>query len=64
MNGLTPDELRDLTIIRGRALMDRGDIRPMLRITRAPQGAGQTATATAEVIPWLDALNMEVGGHG
>lgn len=51
---LTPDELADLRIVRARARMDRGDIQPMMLVTSGPDYAG------AEVIPWLDALNMEV----
>jgi len=54
---LTPQELADLRIIRGRALMDRGDIQPMLLVT-TPREAGREAVA--EVIPWLDALNLEI----
>ena len=51
----TPAELNDLRIIRGRAQMDRGDIAPMMLVTSGPD-AGQAV----EVIPWLDALNLDV----
>lgn len=63
-NYLTPAELTDLRIIRGRAMMDRGDIAPMTRVSyrSVPTNgrAGAAFTTSAEVIPWIVALNMEV----
>ena len=60
----TPAELADLRIIRGRAMMDRGDIAPMTFVSYRSvptNGRAGAAFAThAEVIPWIDALNMEV----
>ena len=47
---LTPAEVADLRIIRGRAMMDRGDIAPML--------------LDGTVIPWLQAVNLEVDSRG
>lgn len=62
---LTPAELADLRIIRGRAMMDRGDIAPMTCVTyeaRPTNGRAGAAFATRrEVIPWMIALNMEIG---
>lgn len=57
---LTPAELNDLRIIRGRAMMDRGDIRPMEYVTWSSAGTVGTTERTARVIPWLEALNMSV----
>lgn len=62
---LTPGELADLRIIRGRAMMDRGDIAPMECVTyeNRPTIYGKSGPAYAtrrEVIPWLVALNLEV----
>ena len=61
---LTPAELADLRIIRGRAMMDRGDIAPMQRVSYQsfPTNgrAGAAFATSAEVIPWIDALNMEI----
>ena len=48
---LTPDEVQALRLVRARARMDRGDLQPMLRIL---------SRTDAEVIPWIDALNLEV----
>jgi len=60
----SPAELADLRIIRGRAMMDRGDIAPMQRVSYRSMPtngkAGAAFATSAEVIPWLDALNMEV----
>lgn len=62
---LTPAEMADLRIIRGRAMMDRGDIAPMQRVSYRSMPtngkAGAAFATTAKVIPWLEALNMEVG---
>lgn len=55
---LTPGELADLRVIRGRAMMDRGDIEPMRRVSYAAS-PGRYDRAE-RVIPWLEALNMEV----
>jgi len=61
---LTPGELADLRVIRGRAMMDRGDIAPMQRVSYrsmpANGKAGAAFATSAEVIPWLDALNMDI----
>lgn len=56
---LTPGELADLRIIRARALMDRGgDTRPMMRVSYAAEPG--RFEKVERVIPWIDALNMEV----
>lgn len=47
---LTPGEIANLRIIRGRAMMDRGDIAPM-------ELDGRT-------MPWLAAINLEVDRNG
>jgi len=64
-NYLTPAELADLRIIRGRALMDRGDIAPMMRVSYRSMPtngrAGAAFATSSAVIPWLEALNLEVG---
>lgn len=57
---LTPAELADLRIIRGRAMMDRGDIRPMEYVTWSSAGTIGTTERASRVIPWLEALNLEV----
>lgn len=54
---LTPQELAELRMIRGRAMMDRGDIAPMLLVSTVREAGRDPAV---EVIPWLDALNMEI----
>ena len=60
----TPAELRDLRIIRDRALADAGDNAPMRRVTYAERPthgrAGAAFATSSTVIPWIDALNMEV----
>ena len=49
---LTPDEIKELRLVRARARMDRGDLQPMLRWV--------DRTEPPMVIPWLDALNLDV----
>lgn len=60
----TPAETRDLRIIRDRALADGGDNAPMTFVSysaRPTNGrAGAAFTTSRTVIPWIDALNMEV----
>lgn len=53
---LTPAEIADLRIIAGRARMDGGDIYPMRRVFARTAGFRHE-----EVIPWRDAIEMEVG---
>lgn len=61
---LTVAELSDLRIIRERAYRDRGDVAPMQRVTysaRPTNGhAGGAFVTGREVIPWLEAVNLEV----
>ena len=54
----TPAELNDLRIIRGRAMMDRGDVEPMRRVTYAASPG--RFDKVERVIPWMEALNMEI----
>lgn len=54
----SPAELADLRIIRGRAMMDRGDIEPIRRVSYAASPGRYDRVE--HVIPWIDALNMEV----
>lgn len=49
---LTPDEYQALRLVRARAAIDRGDLSPMMRWT--------DRTEAPAVIPWLDALNLDV----
>lgn len=55
---LTPAELADLRIIRGRAMMDRGDLAPMRRVSYAASPGRYEKVE--QVIPWLEAVNMNV----
>lgn len=56
----TPGELQDWRTLRYRALADAGDNAPMLRVTyRGDYRAGRQRIE--QVIPWLEAVNMEVG---
>lgn len=48
----TPAEIQDLRIVAARARMDQGDLYPMRRVF--------AGTGTEEVIPWRDAVDMEV----
>ena len=48
----TEEEYRALRLVAARARFDRGDLQPMLRVLSRTE---------AEVIPWIDALNLEVG---
>ena len=55
MSELTPDELRELAIVRAHELMDRGDIAPMRQVWTRQDG-----TEAEAVIPWRQALELEV----
>jgi len=60
---LTADELTDLAIIAARARMDRGDLAPITCGKYFPDNDPREAGwPVCRVIPWLDALNMEVAG--
>lgn len=48
----TPDEIQALRLVGARARMDRGDLYPMMRWT--------DRTEAPAVIPWIDALNLDV----
>lgn len=57
---LTPAEVADLAIIKRRALADRGDIRPMLHVMFDEEPSLGAYGRRERVIPWLEALNMEL----
>lgn len=50
---LTPAEIQDLRIIAARARVDEGDLYPMRRVF--------AVTGNEEVIPWREAVELEVG---
>lgn len=58
-NPFTPAELAGLRVLRYRALADAGDNAPMERVTYTGSWSGPRETIR-RVIPWIDALNMEV----
>jgi len=53
---LTPAEIQDLRLIAARARMDQGDLYPMRRVFARTAGFRHE-----EVIPWREAVDMEVG---
>jgi hypothetical protein len=51
---LTADELQRLRLVRARALLDRGDLAPMLWVSTDEHGL-----PVARVVPLIEAVNME-----
>lgn len=54
-HGLTPAEIQSLRLVAARARMDQGDLYGMRRVWVGAHDAGE------EVIPWREAVDMEVG---
>lgn len=56
----TPAELRDLRVLRYRALQDGGDNAPMERVSYRGDYRDGARVTLRRVISWIEAINMEV----